>query len=379
MDFDWTDAERDLKTRVMQIFDEAARFELEALEDSDAKGIKNVMSRYLRLLADTDYLTLGVGPAHREQALKLIAAQEELAVISGSLFLATEVTARMFGGLINGFGEPDRIRNLVKGVQRGEIVGAVAASEPAESGVQAGLRTEGVRGRGDYLVQGNKEFVTNGPIADCLAVVGHVDERPAVFLIESGAVGLTLGPRLETLGYNGLAVCSLELNEVRVPQERVLGPFGDRKPLEFMRLVEDLILSVASVGLMHRATYAAKRHAGTHERAGKPVVAHQEIRFKLAEMLTLLQTSRLLTYRAGWMYATSDPEAVTLVHCAKVFSAEASERVSNLAMQILAGHGYVKGNVVERAYRDAKYAALAGTTSEIARMSIADDLLVRYR
>jgi alkylation response protein AidB-like acyl-CoA dehydrogenase len=96
-------------------------------------------------------------------------------------------------------------------------------------------------------------------------------------------------------------------------------------------------------------------------------------------MLTLQQTAQLLTYRAGWMYSNADPETTTLVHCAKVFSAEASERVSNLAMQIMAGQGYVWGNIVERAYRESKYAALAGTTSELARMAIAEDLLARYR
>jgi alkylation response protein AidB-like acyl-CoA dehydrogenase len=96
-------------------------------------------------------------------------------------------------------------------------------------------------------------------------------------------------------------------------------------------------------------------------------------------MLTLLQTAQLLTYRAGWLYRASDPEAATVILCAKVFGSEASEQVSTLAMQIMAGRGYISGNPVERAYRDAKFAALAGTTSEIARMSIAADLLTRHK
>jgi len=132
------------------------------------------------------------------------------------------------------------------------------------------------------------------------------------------------------------------------------------------------------VGLMQRTTAAAKQYSGSHERAGKPILAHQEIRFRLAEMLTMTQAAQLLTYRAGWMYANEEPETASLVRCAKVFASEASEKVANLAMQIMAGQGYVWGNEVERGYREAKYAALAGTTSEIARMAIADDLLSRY-
>jgi alkylation response protein AidB-like acyl-CoA dehydrogenase len=229
------------------------------------------------------------------------------------------------------------------------------------------------------VVSGKKDFVTNGPIADFIAVAGLVGDQTALFLVEPNAPGVAVGPRIRTLGYNGVAVSSLELNDVAVSRSRTLGPFKDTALLQFVRTVEDLVLCVASVGLTYRAGYTAKKHAGSHERAGKPVIAHQEVRFKLAEILTLLQTAQLLTYRAGWMYAQSDPETATMVHCAKVFTAETSERVSNLAMQIMAGQGYVWGNPVERSYRDSKYAALAGTTSELARMAIADDLLARYR
>jgi alkylation response protein AidB-like acyl-CoA dehydrogenase len=132
---------------------------------------------------------------------------------------------------------------------------------------------------------------------------------------------------------------------------------------------------MASVGLIHATITQAQSHAGAHIRDGKPVIAHQEIRFKLADMLTLFQTAQLLAFRAGWMRGHADPEADTLCRVAKVFTAEASEQVAQMGMQIMAGRGYVKGHAVERAYRDAKFAALAGTTSERARMSIAEDLL----
>jgi alkylation response protein AidB-like acyl-CoA dehydrogenase len=162
-----------------------------------------------------------------------------------------------------------------------------------------------------------------------------------------------------------------------VPRATALGPFADTSALKWLRSIEDRILVIASVGLMQATVTQAKHHAGSHVREGKPILAHQEIRFKLADMLTLFQTAQLLAYRAGWMSANADPEAATLGRVAKVFAAEASEQVAAMGMQIMAGKGYLRGNMIERAYRDAKYAALAGTTSERARMSIADDLLIR--
>jgi alkylation response protein AidB-like acyl-CoA dehydrogenase len=111
-------------------------------------------------------------------------------------------------------------------------------------------------------------------------------------------------------------------------------------------------------------------------------MGYQEVRFSLAEMLALVQTAQLAVHRAGWLVADGDGpdarEADAMVRVAKVFCAESAEEVARAAMQVLAGRGFLSGNPVEQAYRDAKFAALAGTTSGVARMQIADDLLERY-
>ena len=95
----------------------------------------------------------------------------------------------------------------------------------------------------------------------------------------------------------------------------------------------------------------------------------------MAEMLTLLHTAQLLAYRAAWMVETGDREAGVLVHCAKVFSSESAEEVASSALQILGGKGYVQGNPAEEGYRNAKYLRIAGTSSEISRMKIGDEVL----
>lgn len=378
MNFDWTVQEQDIKTRVGQLFDTSSLAELEAMEQAAPNKLRSIVNHYLGRLAKIGYLDLAVGPEGRTDTVRLIAAQEELAGRSTSLFLSVEASARLFGGLVRGFARPDQLRDVVEGLRQGDLIAGVGLSEPAEPRESSGMLTRGRTDGQEYVVNGKKSFVTNGPIADYVATLGEVEGRLAVFIVQPGQPGLVMGPTIKTLGCNGLAVCSMELQDVSVAADRVLGPFESPSPLDFVRLTNDLILTVASVGIMQKTVVAAKAWAQSHERGGKTIFSRQEIRFKLAEMLTLSQTSQLLTYRAGWMYASSDPEAETVIRCAKVFTSEAAERVASMAMQIMAGAGYISGNTIERAFRDSKYAGVAGTTSEIARMSIAEDLLRRH-
>ncbi len=379
MNFDWTPEEQEIKEKVAKLFDQDARDDLESMEAADLPGLREMTIDYLGRLAGTGYLQLGIGPDGREQTTALIAAQEALAGISGSLFLAVEASTRLFGGLVAGWGKDGTSSDILAPLQRGEMIGAVALSEVEDPTSPVQFTTSAWKDGNDYIVSGKKNFVSNGPIADCFAVVGELDGKLAIFLVDADQQGVKKGARLSTVGYNGLAVCSLELDQVRVAETRVIGPLEDRSPLEFLNQSNDLILSVASVGLIQRTVAVSMVHSQSHQRGGKPVFHYQEIRFKFAEMLTLSHAAQLLAYRAGWFLATADPEAVTVLNCAKVFTAEASEQVAGMAMQIMAGKGYVSGNIVERGYREAKYAAIAGTTSENARMAVADDLLRKYK
>jgi alkylation response protein AidB-like acyl-CoA dehydrogenase len=378
MDFQFSVEEDEVKNRLAPLLDSIAIREAHEMERADVQRLGSITRSFLKKLAETDYLSLGLGPGSAAGGLKLLAAQEEIARISGSLFLAVETGARLFGGLLQGFGA-GRFSDLLERLVQGDLLAAVAISEkePAPSG--PGFSTRAWRDGSVFSVSGAKAFVTNAPMADYIAVATSEDGKPAFVLIRPDQPGVTVGPRLETLGYNGLAVASLTLDEVKVPEEMVLGPFENGTCLDFLGRTQDMLLVIASVGLMRRTVAEAKNYADSHQRGGKPIFHWQEIRFKIAEMLTLTQTAQLLCHRAAWMCSVSHEETGILIHCAKVFTAESSERVASLAMQILAGNGYLSGNPVEQAYREAKYGALAGTTTEIARMSIADELLKDYQ
>jgi alkylation response protein AidB-like acyl-CoA dehydrogenase len=147
--------------------------------------------------------------------------------------------------------------------------------------------------------------------------------------------------------------------------------------LRAVRVWEDQVLTVAGLGLMQRCFDAASSYAKGHVSGGRPIIGFQEVGFKLAEMLTLLQTAQLLAYRAAWMTRTNDREAGVLGHCAKVFATESAEEVASKALQILGGHGLLVGNPVEQGYRDVKYLQIFGNSTEISRMKIGDGVLGR--
>lgn len=377
MNFDLTDREQAIQNQTATVFDQAARMEVEALEDADLDGIRRTTGRYVRRLAEAGYCGWGVGPEGRSDWVALAAAQEQAASASGSLFLAVEASVRLFGGLLAGWGRTDEASGFLERIQSGRALGAVALSEPGDDQPQDGPRTVIAADGAGYRVDGRKGVVTNAPIADWMAVWGEIDGRPAAVLVAPGTPGLIIGHRLETLGHRGLAAANLTLENVRVPADHLIGPFEDDSARQYLVRTQDLILASAALGVTKNALDEANEYSRTHHRGAKPIYAHQEIRFKLADMFTLYQTAQLLIRRAAWFTARDDREAPSLIGCAKVFAAEAAEKAAGMAMQIVAGRGYLTGNPVERAWREAKYPGIAGTTTEVARMNIADDILGR--
>jgi alkylation response protein AidB-like acyl-CoA dehydrogenase len=382
MDFEFTPDQKAVRDRVAPLFSARdARTELLKLEaESDVGQTRHLTCDWLRRLGTTGYLALGPASGRRGEALALLAAQEVVARASGSLFLAAEASARLFGALVAAQAAPALRDELLPRLHHGDLVGAVgvAEAEPPEGPAPLGLTTEGRPEGRDVLVTGRKLFVTNGPIADWIAVAGRLDGALAFFLVPRDASGELQGARVRMLGFDALTVSGLELRGVRIPRTHVLGPFADTAPLDELRVGEDLVLAVAALGLTQRTLDAATDHARRHRRGGRPIVKYQDVGFRLAEMLTLAQTARLLCCRAAWQLGAGDPEAPVLVRCAKVFVAEAAEKVASAAVQITAGEGFVRGSQAERSWREAKYPAIAGTTSELSRLAIADALLARY-
>ena len=154
-----------------------------------------------------------------------------------------------------------------------------------------------------------------------------------------------------------------------------MGPLDAGVCLGQLKLWENQILIAASLGLMQNSYETARDYAKTHRSGGKPVIAYQEVGFKLSEMLTLYQTAQLYAYRAAWSADDNPKEAGVLTLCAKVFCTESAEIVAGKSLQVQSKDGYLSGGAAERAYRCAKYGQIAGISTEIARVKIGDAAL----
>jgi alkylation response protein AidB-like acyl-CoA dehydrogenase len=302
---------------------------------------------------------------------RTVAARLAVARRSVPLLLALEAT-RHLQDLVGSLGPGGLSGAESAALARGERIGAVALADSAEAAPARLARS------GDgWRLSARKSFVTNAPVADWIAVFADSDGREAVCLVSPRDVGVRPGERMDLMGLDGLPVAALALEDAPLPAARVLGPFGERAASTRYARDANLSIAVAAAGLMRGALRAAHRHAQDHRREGRPLFSRQEVAFKLAEVLALTEAAELLCHRASWMVEAADPEADTVVRCAKVFCAESAERAASACLQVMGGEGYRKGNAAERAFRDAKGLALAGTTVEVARMAIADALLSR--
>ena len=377
MNYEWTKEQKELRDAIAPLFDKEAVLDLENQEEESWSTINNTMRRYMRLLADKGYLEAGMEGCTKGGFFGLVCAQEFLAEQSSSLFLSLEYSSRLFGSLIAMSGSDELKEKYLSQLAKGIGIGAVAINE-AET--EDGSWSTTATCDGDYCVlTGEKPFVTNALTADFCAVAGLLEGKPAIFIFDAGQDGIRVGDRIRTLGYRGLVVAPVKFNQMRIHKSHVIGPFENTAVLDHLKATEDFILALASQGVAARAFNAAKLHAQTYKRGGRAIIKYQEVGHHLAEMMTLLQASQFMIYRAAWMIENRDPEASVLVDCAKIFSADTAEQVASGAMQILASKGYQQGNAVERAYRDAKFGGLAGTTTERARMAVADALIERYR
>jgi alkylation response protein AidB-like acyl-CoA dehydrogenase len=375
MNFDIGEAEKQLCDRIRRLFTVDTGTDLLQLEGNQTEMVRAATLRWSTLLGQAGYLTPGVMDGRNSVSLAVI--QEQLAALAPSLFLSVEASTRIFGRLVAVYGTSKQKDAILPGLTSGRIIGAAALSERGMSIENDPLGTTGVSSTDGLRVTGSKSHVVNAAIADWIAVAGRIDGEPetAFFLVEKRGKGLFIGDRLATIGYEGTAISPIRLEDCPVPSTHVIRPINRNDILKTVRLWEGQVLTSASLGLMRRAFDNAAAYAKTHRSGGKPVIAYQEIGFKLAEMLTLLQTAQLLAYRAAWMSESGDRETDALTHCAKVFCAESAEKIASEALQILGEKGYIRGNPAEAGYRDAKYLQIAGTSTEISRMKIGDAVL----
>jgi butyryl-CoA dehydrogenase len=346
-----------------------------------------VPAENIRKMGELGFLGLTVAEAYGGAAADTVAyviAIEEIAKACASTAAIMSVQNSLVCQGLESYGDERQREAYLPGLASGDLLGAFALTEP-EAGCDAGAqRTTAVADGDSYVLNGTKHFITNGGIADVVLVFGMSDPARgtrgiSAFIVEKGTPGFTVGREENKMGIRGTSTCELHFEDCRVPAANRLGQEGRGFRIALSLLDGGRIcIAAQAVGIAQAAFEAALAYAKTRRQFGQPISSFQAIQWMLADMNTRIEAARLLTYQAalakdaaketGARYSREAAQA-------KLFASETAVWVTNRAVQIHGGYGYMKDYPVERYYRDAKITEIYEGTSEVQRMVIAGALL----
>jgi alkylation response protein AidB-like acyl-CoA dehydrogenase len=306
--------------------------------------------------------------------LMLQMAVEEIARVSASCSLILMI--QELGTLpIQLFGNDEQKRRFLPRCASGEWSPAFALSEPEAGSNPAAMRTSAVRDGDEWVINGQKNWITNAGVADFYVVFAKTDReagRISAFVVEKDRDGFDPGPQEHKLGIRGSPTGSPSFDDVRVPEANLLGVEGKGLGLALTVLERTRLGAAAqAVGIAQGATDYANSYAKERIVAGKPINQLQGIQFKLADMETRTAAARELLYKACAMADRGEPGLGKWTSMAKLFASDTAMAVTVEAVQVLGGYGYVNDYPVERMMRDAKITQIYEGTNEIQRVVIA--------
>lgn len=263
---------------------------------------------------------------------------------------------------------------LPRGI-RGEIIGAIGMTEPDAGSDFASIQTRAVLDDDDYVVNGRKTFITNGPVADfvTLAVKTAPDEGRrgiSLLVVDKGTPGFEVARKLDKMGWHTSETAELAFIDCRVPRWQLIG----EENRGFYYVMEDfnlerIFLAAQCIGIAEAAFEAARDYAKSRRQFGRAIAEFQAVRHQLVDMYVLLEQARLLFHQACARYESGDWALAASM--AKLAASEMVTKVTSMAVQVHGGYGYIADYPVERYFRDARLYPIGGGTSEIQREIIA--------
>lgn len=307
-------------------------------------------------------------------------AVEELSRVDGGTGVILSAHVSLGTWPIFAFGTEEQKQKYLIPLCKGEKIAAFGLTEPNAGSDAGGTETTAVD-KGDYwLLNGEKIFITNGGEADTYVVFAvttpDIGTRGiSAFIVEKGWDGFEFGDHYDKMGIRSSATCQLIFNDVKVPKENLLGKEGQGFKIAMATLDGGRIgIASQALGIAQGAYEAALEYAKERVQFGKPIGFQQAISFKLADMATKLRCARFLVYSAAELKENHEPYAMEAA-MAKMYASDIALEVTNDAVQIFGGTGFLKGMDVERMYRDAKITTIYEGTNEIQRVVISSKLL----
>jgi len=312
------------------------------------------------------------------QARDLCILREELA--RGDALADTMFAMQALGSYpITFAGKLDQKKVVLPAIVEGSSIAAFAITEADAGSDVASLQAEAVRRAQEYRLSGTKRFISNAGIADRYIVFALTDRTKrthgiSAFLVDAKLPGLTVKEKTELLSPHPIGV--LEFNDCQLSTDALLGAEGQGLEIAFTTL--DLLrctVGAAAVGFAQRALDEAIRYSKNRRQFGRPIAEFQGIEFKLADMATELEASKLLVYQAAWAHDCRQADTRKRASMAKLYATEAAQRIVDQALQIHGASGLIAGSVMERLYRDVRALRIYEGTSEIQKVIIARSLL----
>ena len=279
--------------------------------------------------------------------------------------------------------EAQKKRYLPK-LAKGEIIGAFGLTEPDAGSDAGGTKTKAILDGDDYIVNGGKIFITNAGEASVLSFTSKIEEENndlgiGAFIIPTNTKGLEIGNKEKKMGWKASDTRQIFFKNMRIPKNSIMGKPGEG----FKKFLKTLVSGRVSIGALSIGTALgayerALRYSSQRESFGKKINKFQSISFKLADMATKIEASKLLVYHAAWM-KDQGFNIVKEAAMAKLYASETAMSVTGDAIQVFGGNGYTKENQIERFYRDAKILEIGEGTSEIQRLIISREIIKNIR
>ncbi|MFJ7510755.1 acyl-CoA dehydrogenase [Peribacillus simplex] len=313
--------------------------------------------------------------------MSYIIAINEISKVSPTLGVILSVHTSVGTNPIVYFGTEEQKRKYVPKLAAGKYLGAFCLTEQSSGSDAASLKAKAVAVKedGEYRINGSKVFITNGGEADVFIVFASTDPQKgskgiSAFIVEKGTPGLIIGKDERKMGLHGSSTVQVTFEDMKVPAANLLGKEGEGFKIAMANLDAGRIgIAAQALGIAEGAMEHAVQYAKDRVQFGKPIAAQQGIGFKLAEMATSIEASRLLVYRAAFLRSQGlkcGKEAAM----AKLFASRTAVDVAIEAVQVFGGYGYTTEYPVERYFRDAKVTEIYEGTSEIQRMVISKNL-----
>jgi alkylation response protein AidB-like acyl-CoA dehydrogenase len=305
---------------------------------------------------------------------------EEISRVCGStgITLAAHISLCTFP--IYHFGSEEQKHKYIPKLASGEWIGALGLTEPGAGSDAGGIKTQAVLDGDEWVINGQKCFITNGSIADVVVLTAVTEPEKGTrgissFIVEKGTPGFRPGRDEEKMGLKGSITSELFFEDCRIPKENILGIRGEGFKQTLVTLDGGRIsIGAMALGLAQGAFERALAYSRGRQQFGQPICNFQGVQWMLADMATEIEAARLMVYRAAWL----EDQGVRFTKeaaMAKLYASEAAERACYKALQIHGGYGYMREYEVERMYRDQRLCTIGEGTSEIQRLVIARQVL----